>query len=903
MIQLTEITPIKLPGLSSIKIEFNYAKEIVDTVKQIPNAIYHKKLQCWEIPTTSLARAIELLTNYDTLNLNFLQNVCKKEDITYELSNFKTTPYSYQKEGINFGLNTPKWLLLDQPGLGKAVTLDTKVATPEGFVPIDNIHKGDLVYDDLGNPVKVLDEYLHDNLNMYDVTFSNGHTIRCCEDHLWKIEFSHKDIMQSEDYISRNGVYKTSELLNFSERKFRDIKVPLCKPVKYDEKEFLLHPYLLGVILGDGHVNKHGQTNLCVNNNDLDISVKISHLLPDGVTLHKVKTMGGCTDFSFIKNCSGKHNPMNQIMKTLGLNGINASDKFIPKEYLYGSIEQRKELIRGLLDTDGSGGSVVCYTSASKQLCEDLIELIESLGGWCRLSTKHVKKYNKDYYTVTIRYDNLQDLFYTNRKKSISLESHRWSKVVRIKSIIPAGAHKGKCITVDSPNHLYLLEHYIITHNTLQMIYLAQELKQRENIEHCLIICGINTLKHNWKNEIQTHSDLSCRILGERINRKGKVKIGSVKDRLEDLKNPIEEFFVITNIETIRNNDILKELTKGKANKFDMIVADELHIMKSPTSQQGKNFLKLSAKYQVGLTGTMLTNSPLDAYVPLKWIGVDNSTYTNFKYYYCNYSGPFNNIFLGYKNLDVIKDEIERFSLRRTKDILDLPPKNIIHEFVDMNDRQYKFYQDITEGVVDEVDKVELNTSTLLSMVTRLRQTTACPSILTTEDIESSKITRAVDLAKQIIDGGDKVVIFSVFKETLNKICEELSEHKPLLCTGDISDDIIAQNISMFQNIDDNKVMCATTAKMGTGITLTRASYAIFIDAPWTAAQCLQCEDRIHRIGSKSPVFIYYLWAKDTIDERVKEIVEDKEAISDFIIDDKISTKSMESLKKYILDL
>ena len=79
MIQLTEITPIKLPGLSSIKIEFNYAKEIVDTVKQIPNAIYHKKLQCWEIPTTSLARAIELLTNYDTLNLNFLPDISKKE--------------------------------------------------------------------------------------------------------------------------------------------------------------------------------------------------------------------------------------------------------------------------------------------------------------------------------------------------------------------------------------------------------------------------------------------------------------------------------------------------------------------------------------------------------------------------------------------------------------------------------------------------------------------------------------------------------------------------------------------------------------------------------------------------------------------------------------------------------
>lgn len=557
MIKIVEITPMKLPGQSSFKVEFNYRKEIVDTVKQVPNAVYHKKEQCWEIPTTSLSRAIELLSNYDELDLQFLSETPKKEVISFELSNYKTKPYQYQVEGINFGLNFDKWLLLDAPGLGKS----------------------------------------------------------------------------------------------------------------------------------------------------------------------------------------------------------------------------------------------------------------------------------------------------------------------------------------------------------LQMIYLAEELKKRDNIEHCLIVCGINTLKFNWKREINKHSSLDCMILGERINSKGNIKIGSIKDRLEDLKSPIKEFFVITNVETLRDDNILKELTKGKANKFDMIVVDELHTCKSPTSQQGKNLLKLKAKYQIGLTGTLLLNNPLDAYVPLKWLGVDNSTYTNFKYYFCNYSGPFNNILTGYKNIDILKDEIERFSLRRTKDLLDLPPKNIIHEYIDMNDGQTKFYQNLTEGIKDDVDKVELNTSTLLSMVTRLRQTTACPSILTSEPIESSKILRAVDLAKQIIEGGDKVVIFSVFKEPLNQICELLREYSPLLCTGDIKDDVISHNIEVFQHTDNYPVICATTSKMGTGITLTKASYAIFIDAPWTAAQCTQCEDRIYRIGSKNPVFIYYLWATNTIDERVKEIIEDKEAISDFVIDDKVTHKSMESLKKYILDL
>ena len=97
--------------------------------------------------------------------------------------------------------------------------------------------------------------------------------------------------------------------------------------------------------------------------------------------------------------------------------------------------------------------------------------------------------------------------------------------------------------------------------------------------------------------------------------------------------------------------------------------------------------------------------------------------------------------------------------------------------------------------------------------------------------------------------------------------------------------------------------MLATWQKMGTGITLTAASYAIFIDCAWTKAANLQAEDRIYRIGSKNPVFIYYLWCNDTIDLRVKDLVSQKEAIADYVVDDKVSDETIDSLKKYILEL
>lgn len=439
---------------------------------------------------------------------------------------------------------------------------------------------------------------------------------------------------------------------------------------------------------------------------------------------------------------------------------------------------------------------------------------------------------------------------------------------------------------------------------TGSLIRLAEELYNQGKIEHCLIVCGINTLKRNWQKEIQKFSKLSSRIIGQYISSRGKVYTKSVKDRVQELKNPLEEFFIIINVESLRDDDIVKAINKGK-NKFDMIVVDEIHMMKSPTSSQGKNLLKINkAKYQVGATGTLLLNDPLDTYMALKWIGAEHSTLTKFKYYYCEYGGPFGNMLVGFKNMDLLKYQLEQVSLRRKKDLLNLPDKNIIDEFVDMETAQSNFYENIKEGIVDQVDKVKMSTANLLAMVIRLRQAAECPNVLTTESIPSAKIERCIDLAKQILsDPDEKVVIFSCFKESINFIHKQLAEFNPLLCTGDIPDDIISNNVDMFQNDSEHRVIVCTGQKMGTGITLNRAHYAIFINTPWTAGVQEQWEDRIHRIGTKQPVFIYRLWVKDTIDERVLDILNTKGALSDYVIDDEMTTQQLAILRQYIEEL
>ena len=438
---------------------------------------------------------------------------------------------------------------------------------------------------------------------------------------------------------------------------------------------------------------------------------------------------------------------------------------------------------------------------------------------------------------------------------------------------------------------------------TASIIHIAEERKARGQIKHCLIVCGIATLRGNWRKEIKLHSDESFRIIGEKINTKGNATYTTIRERTAELLKPIDEFFLIVNIETLRSEEFIDAINYGP-NDIGMIVVDEIHRANNTKSQQGHNLLKLTSPYEIGATGTLLTSAPINAYLPLKWLGVDKANLTNYKRQYCEFGGFGGHEIIGYKNLEILKDEIDSNSLRRTKDILpDLPEKTIIKELVTLSDEHRKFYNDVKKGVKEECDKINLNTSNLLSLVTRLRQATACPQILTTSNIRSSKLDRCVELAEDLISKGEKVVVFSTFKESVKYLADYLKEYDPLICTGDSSEVDISNNVDLFQKDPSKKLIIATHQKMGTGITLNAASYMIFIDTPFNASEFNQSCDRIYRIGTKRPVFIYNLICEGTVDERVAQIISKKQAISDYIIDDRLTNDGLNILKDYILDL
>lgn len=432
---------------------------------------------------------------------------------------------------------------------------------------------------------------------------------------------------------------------------------------------------------------------------------------------------------------------------------------------------------------------------------------------------------------------------------------------------------------------------------TCVSIAVALKRKELNNVKHCLVVCGINLLKYTWSNEIYKHAGLGALILGNRKNKNGKWSTGSTKDKLDDLNN-LNEFFVITNVESLRNKDIKEKLkTLIDKHEIDMIIFDELQACKSPSSQQGKalQLLATHVKYFYGLTGTVISNSPLDLYNPLKFVGREVANFTNYKYRYVEYGGWGNFSIVGYKHLDELQLKLHEVSLRKTKkDVLDLPPKIYIDEYVDMGTKQAKLYSDVLKTIMDDIDNVMLSPDPLSQMV-RLRQVTDFPSIISSTIEESSKMVRLKEIVEEVVSNNGKLLVFSNWTSVTDIIYQELSKYNPAIITGKIKDRETQKN--KFMEDDSCKVLIGTIAAMSTGLTLTAANTVVFMDEPWTAASKSQAEDRAHRIGTNSSINIITLMCKDTIDEHIHKVVKKKQLTSDAIVDKKYDLKNKDILQ------
>ena len=438
---------------------------------------------------------------------------------------------------------------------------------------------------------------------------------------------------------------------------------------------------------------------------------------------------------------------------------------------------------------------------------------------------------------------------------------------------------------------------------TKQVIDIAVAKKLQKGYKHCFIVCGVNGLKWNWRNEVYTHSNESAYILGQKV-KGNKISIGSNKDKLNDVKNlaNIDSYFIITNVETLRDEAINEELQKlCKDGTIGMIAFDECHKAKNPTTQQGKGILKLQAETMIAMTGTPLMNNPMDLYIILKWLGYEKHAFYSFKKHYCVMGGFGGYEIVGYKNLDELQEQLDDIMLRRKKEeVLNLPEKTYIEEYVEMSPAQKKIYNEVTNEIKDNIDQISIAPNPLAELI-RMRQATGFTGILSSTVQESAKLDRMEELVEEAKENGKKVVIFSNWTQMTDVIYTRLTTKgfRIAQITGETPD---AQRQSIVENFQTGRydAIIGTSGAMGTGLTLTAGTVEIFLDEPWNMALKEQCVDRCHRIGQKDNLTIYTLMCKDTIDERIHEIVEQKGEMANAIVDGKVTMNNKELLN-YLL--
>lgn len=460
--------------------------------------------------------------------------------------------------------------------------------------------------------------------------------------------------------------------------------------------------------------------------------------------------------------------------------------------------------------------------------------------------------------------------------------------------------HQIECFKYGLEHDRFLLGDEMGLGKTKQVIDIAVAKKLQKGYQHCLIICGVNGLKWNWRNEVATHSNESGWILGTRGN-----KIGSNADKLQDvrgLKADKDHYFIITNVESLRDESICTELADlCKSGVIGMIAFDECHKCKNPSTQQGKAILKLQADTMVAMTGTPLMNVPQDLYIILKWLGYERHSFYSFKNHYCVMGGYGGYEIIAYKNLDELQNRLNEIMLRRLKkDILDLPEKTYIDEYVDMSAKQAVIYKEVKADLKANIDQLAISNNPLAQLI-RLRQATGFTGILSSQVQESAKLDRMEELVEEAVENGKQVVIFSNWTQMTDVIYERLHKNYTINQITGETKDAERQNIVDDFQAGKYNVLIGTSGAMGTGITLTAGTVEIFMDEPWNMALKEQCVDRCHRIGQKSNLTIYTLMCKDTIDERIHSIVEKKGKMADALVDGAVDMDKRELLQ-FLLD-
>ena len=394
-----------------------------------------------------------------------------------------------------------------------------------------------------------------------------------------------------------------------------------------------------------------------------------------------------------------------------------------------------------------------------------------------------------------------------------------------------------------------------------------------------LIVAPLVTL-NNWEREIEKFlkkKSRNGRILESESPSVTLIRTGKSKEL------PITDIYVINYELLLKRSDDLEKVG------IRTIVCDEVHNLRSKTTQKYKAVKKLAAlptvQYRIGLSGTPIYNrgSEIWPIIDILKPGLLGS-FKEFCEYFCYVNDKGKAIVLENKRASLRNELQKHVMLRRKKaDVLKELKDKVRYKQVIASD---------TEFYLEELDKIWKK----LEAEQKVAQTEFSKSASYHRAIQSerqiagiAKLSHVINFVKNIMEIEESVVVFCHHKVIHKLLHESLQEFSPVSIIGGQSDNTRQDQIDKFQK-GESKLMIAGIRAGNVGINLTRAKYVIFAELDWSPAIHRQAEDRLHRIGQKNTVFAYYLIGNGTLDDHVASILVDKSYEIDAIMDETVDT-------------
>lgn len=405
----------------------------------------------------------------------------------------------------------------------------------------------------------------------------------------------------------------------------------------------------------------------------------------------------------------------------------------------------------------------------------------------------------------------------------------------------------------------------------------------KENKKPIMVVCP-SSLSLNWFAEIEKFAG----------NIKGIVIRGSATTRKEQIKN-IQNYDVVITSYDLLKRDI--EVYNESDYEFRYLIADEAQYMKNSNTQNAKAIKQIRARTKYALTGTPIENSLSELWSIFDFLMPGYLfSYKKFKE---NYEMPI------IKNEDTermnkLRMLIEPFVLRRTKKqvLTELPDKIVTVLNNEMEDEQQKVYLTYLAQAKSELNDMistngfENSQIQILSALTRLRQICCHPSLfLDNYKGESSKLNQCIEIIKDAISSGHKILLFSTYTSMFEIIEKNLrkEEIQYFKLTGQTKVDRRIELVDEFNKNENIKVFLISLKAGGTGLNLTGADMVIHYDPWWNLSAENQATDRAYRIGQKNNVQVYKLITKNSIEEKIFDLQEKKAKLIDNVLDTKTS--------------